>query len=56
MLYVDGYEGLDVFGLDTTKQIIPKNIHADVQIRLDLDGDDNWNNNRKSVVIIDTFL
>ena len=55
-VYIGGYENLDVDGVDTTDEDVPRNGRADVQIWLDLDGDGAWDNKREAVVLIDTLL
>lgn len=51
-----GYENVDVDGIDTNDIDVPANGRADVQILFDFDGNGVWDNERESVVIVDTIL
>ena len=55
-VYMGGYESLEIDGVYTTDESVPRNGRADVQIRLDFNNDGMWDNNREAVVIVDTLL
>lgn len=55
-LYMGGYDSLDVDGIYTVDESVPKNGRADVQIWMDLNNDGIWDNKRESVVLVDTIL
>jgi uncharacterized protein (UPF0333 family) len=43
-------------GVNTTDEDVSSDGRMDVQILFDFDGDDNWDNTRNSVVLVDTLL
>ena len=55
-VFIGGYENDNVDGVNTTDGSVSKNGRADVQIRLDLDGNGYWDNTCESVVLVDTLL
>jgi hypothetical protein len=55
-LHAGGYENVDVDGINTTGNDVPRNGRADVQVWFDFDGDGEWDNKRDAVVLIDMLL
>ena len=50
------YMAVNRDGIETTDENVDNNGRLDVQILLDLDGDDNWDNKREAVALVDTIL
>ena len=53
---IGGYENLNVDGIQTTDEAVPANGRADIQVKMDFDGNGIWDNRRETVVLIDTVL